>query len=657
MSFKSFALKPTFALAPISAALLSVAFSHATFAAEEKVETVLVSATRSEGPAMPVATQIKVIDAEQIRLSGATTITEVLRTQAGIQIQDLDGSGGSSVTVAMRGFSANAANNTLVLVDGRKLNNPSLAAPALNTIAIKDIERVEIVQGSAGVLYGDQAVGGVINIITHKAKAGELNGTVSVESGNYDSNNYTASLSQGFANGLSYNLSAQKRESDNYRENNQTDVKNVLGKIAYDFDAGYVFVEKQKIEDELGLPGNLLLADAIKNPRHSKTPNDFSNQDTDIGRIGGEIKFLQNWALLAEYSDRDETGDAFYDDYDKSNGYYPNTRSYEMDVKNFTPRFVGNFATANGNAVVTFGYDQVDADYSTKDGYTDITQKQQDIYAQIIYPVVKDVTVNAGMRHASVDDKNRALSNKHSDSVNIGEFGINYQIDSNWRVFGRLADGFRFANADENGYVEPGVDFLKVQTSKSQELGLGWAGEDASVKYSLFHMVANNEIMYDPLVGTYGANINLPESERQGLLFDGDVQLNEFIGLHGNYTYTDTELTSGDFKGKDVPYVAKNTGNVGVVFTFIKNIHVSVDANYVGSRYLVGDNANAEAKVDPVTLFNLNILWDIDKLELGVRIKNLTGEKYADYEGTSYSGTYLYPQPKQTLSAHVAYRF
>lgn len=651
MSFKSFALTP------LSIALLSVAFTHSAMAADEKVETVVVSATRSAGPAMPVATQIKIIDAEQIRLSGATTITEVLRTQAGIQIQDLDGSGGRNVTVAMRGFSANASSNTLVLVDGRKLNNPSLAGPALNTVAIKDIERIEIVQGSAGVLYGDQAVGGVINVITHKAKAGELNGVVSVESGRYDLKNYTASLSQGFANGLSYNLSAQKRETDNYRENNRSEVTNLLGKIGYDFEAGNVFIEKQKIEDDLGLPGTLTAKDAAKNPRHTNTPRDYAKQDTDLDRIGGHVKFLENWSLLAEYSDRDETGSYLYDDYDKTDGFYPYATAYEMRVKNITPRLVGSFPTANGNAVLTVGYDQVDADYATEDGFTDISQKQQDTYAQIIYPVTKALTLNAGVRHASVDDKNHALSNKHSDSLNIGEFGIHYQIDSNWRVFGRYADGFRFANADENGYVAPGIDFLETQTSKSEELGLAWSAESASVKYSLFHMVIDNEIMYDPLSGSYGANINLPESERQGLLFDGDVQLNEYIGLHGNYTYTDAELTSGHFKDKSVPFVAKNSANLGVIFTFAKNINVSIDANYIGSRYLVGDNANNQPKVDPVTLFNVSVVWDIKSLELGLRIKNLTGEKYSDYQGTSWKGVYLYPQSRQFYSAHVTYHF
>jgi iron complex outermembrane recepter protein len=208
---------PSFTLASLSAAIIALTSTQVIAADkkadDKKLETVYVSATRSETAQMPVATQIKIISAEEIRVSGAKLLSEVLRTQAGIQLTDSDGSGARNVTASMRGLSG--ANNVLVLVDGRKLNNPSLAAPALNTVALKDVERIEIVQGSAGVLYGDQAVGGVINIITRRATAGEVDGTVSASAGSDNLEDYTASLRQGFENGLSYSLSGQKRNADN----------------------------------------------------------------------------------------------------------------------------------------------------------------------------------------------------------------------------------------------------------------------------------------------------------------------------------------------------------------------------------------------------------------------------------------------------------
>lgn len=368
MSTKSFALNGISAMLLATTTTAAIALSQAAIADDEKTETVYISATRSEGPQMPVATQITVIDSEQIRISGATTITEVLRSQAGIQISDVDGSGSRNVTASMHGLSG--TNNVLVLVDGRKLNNPTLASPALNTVAIKDIERIEIIQGSAGVLYGDQAVGGVINVITHRAKTGEIDGAVTVEAGSDNLENYTASIRQGFENGLSYSVSAQKRNADNFRDNNQSASTNVLGNIGYNFGSGKVFIEQQRIEDDLHLAGNLFDVEAEVNRRQTKTPNDYSNQDTDLTRVGGDVDITENWKLLGEYADRDENGYDFSDDYYNpfsSKDYFPYVRQYNMRVKNITPRVVGNIATAKGNAIVTLGYDGADTDYSTKD--------------------------------------------------------------------------------------------------------------------------------------------------------------------------------------------------------------------------------------------------------------------------------------------------
>jgi len=657
----------TFSLTSLSAAILAASLANTTAAADEKIETVYVSATRVEGPQMPVATQIKVVTAEEIRESGATTIAEVLKSQAGIQIQDLDGSGGRNVSVSMRGFSATSVSNTLVLVDGRKLNNPTMAGPALNTIAIKDIERIEIVQGSAGVLFGDQAVGGVINVITRQAKNGEIHGGVSAERGTGNLENYTAHVNQGFDNGLHYSLSAQKRNADNYRDNNQTVSTNVLGNLGFDFENGKVFVEHQKVSDDLRLPGSISEYDIAIDRRMTYSPNDYSNQDSDLTRVGGEVGFAKGWTLVADYADRDETGHYFYDDYYLANGYNPYAAAYRMQVKNIAPRVVGNITTESGNAVVTIGYDKTDSEYATKDGYTDIAQDVDGIYGQVIYPVTKKVNVTAGARHAEVDDTNYAaydanynlVTNSRSISLNATEVGVNYQATSAWQVFARIADGFRFAKSDENGFTVPGIDFLKEQTSTSKEAGVAWQEDSASVKYSIYQMDIDNEISYDAIIfnpngyQNRGANINLPKSERKGFMFDGDVVLSEQISLRGNYTYTDSELLAGNYKGKEVPFVAKHTANIGVVFKFVESLTTVIDANYIGNRYHTDDYTNSAKKVAAVTVFDFNLLWNLNALELGFRVKNITNEKYADY--SSIYGQY--PQPERSYSGHISYSF
>ncbi|MFT7491791.1 MAG: iron complex outermembrane receptor protein, partial [Pseudohongiellaceae bacterium] len=129
--------------------------------AEDDVTQIIISATGSEESEVLAPVSLSVITQKDIQLSGANTLTEVLRRQASIQIKDSIGDG-SRASVSLRGFGANSANNVMIVVDGRKLNNPSQEAPLLTSVSLKDIERIEIIQGSGGVLYGDQAVGGVI---------------------------------------------------------------------------------------------------------------------------------------------------------------------------------------------------------------------------------------------------------------------------------------------------------------------------------------------------------------------------------------------------------------------------------------------------------------------------------------------------------------
>ncbi|HSC67955.1 MAG TPA: TonB-dependent receptor [Cellvibrio sp.] len=641
---QSFTKLTGFLVTSLSAAIMSAS----AFAATPKLDTVYVSATRSETATMPVATQIKVITAEEIRVTGAKLLSEVLRTQAGIQLTDSDGSGARNVTVSMRGLSG--ANNVLVLVDGRKLNNPSLAAPALNTVALKDVERIEIVQGSAGVLYGDQAVGGVINVITRRAVTGEVDGSVSASAGSDNLEDYTASVRQGFENGLSYSVSAQKRNADNYRANNQNAYENVLGNLRYDFAKGFAFVEGQSIDDDLRYPGPISNAQAWIDPRVTYTPNDYGNQNTDLARVGGGFDITENWQLLAEYADRDEDSIAFYDDYNPANGFYPWLSESNMRVKNITPRVVGNIKTASGAAVVTLGYDGVEADYSTKDGFTNIAQDIDGFYGQVVYPLSTKLNLSAGLRHSSVSDENFASNTTHEDDLNAGELGLNYQIDEQWRVFARYADGFRFANADENGLVLPDVEFLEIQTSESYEIGAAWSGEKASVHYSLYDMTINDEIAFDSFAY---ANINLPDSERRGFIFEGQLQLSDELGVRANYTYTDAELSDGVNKGNAVPYVSEDTYNISINFMPIDALTFYLESTYLGSRYFNDDDANNLPKISPLQLFNLNVIWEYKNLELGGRIKNLTNERYAGLQ----SSRGQYPQPERNYEASISYRF
>ncbi|MCH8136107.1 MAG: TonB-dependent receptor, partial [Proteobacteria bacterium] len=128
-------------------------------------DTIIVSATRTEIPLDDAIVPVKVITRADIELSLATDLAELLRFEAGIDI-GRNGGPGQATSIFLRGTESN---HTLVLIDGVRINPGTLGGAAVQHIAPEMIERIEIVKGARSALYGTDAIGGVINIITRQA--------------------------------------------------------------------------------------------------------------------------------------------------------------------------------------------------------------------------------------------------------------------------------------------------------------------------------------------------------------------------------------------------------------------------------------------------------------------------------------------------------
>ncbi|HEX7790248.1 MAG TPA: TonB-dependent receptor plug domain-containing protein, partial [Afipia sp.] len=254
-----------------------------------------------------VGASTTVITSEDIARSPGQTIQDVLATIPGVQLQSLFGGvNGVNTTVDVRGFGAFASANTLVLINGRRLNDLDLAGVDLSTIPLQSIERIEVTKGNSGaVLYGDNAVGGVINIVT-KTGAGGKPIQMRVEGGvgsfNSSQGNVSVTTNHGPWSSAAF---ANAFKSDGYRVNNKTDQRNAVGEIRYTTPDFSAFLNLSGDDQHIGLPGGRLVGvragvnvnELASDRRGATTPFDFADKQ-GANATAGFTKSLWNGAEL-----------------------------------------------------------------------------------------------------------------------------------------------------------------------------------------------------------------------------------------------------------------------------------------------------------------------------------------------------------------------
>jgi len=218
-----------------------------------ELEEVVVTATRMDKTIRRIPRNVTVITAEDIEQAASNNVVDLLARESGINLRSFSGYDKGAV-LDIRGMGDTSASNVIILVDGVRLNPPDLAGPDLSGIPLNSIERIEIVRGAGSVVYGDGAVGGVINIITKKAKKRPKT-KVSGSFGSYETLDSRAS-SSGKIDKLAFNINAAYYNSSGYRDNGYYRKKDASGRVGYDF-AEHVTVSGSASYhgDSYGLPG------------------------------------------------------------------------------------------------------------------------------------------------------------------------------------------------------------------------------------------------------------------------------------------------------------------------------------------------------------------------------------------------------------------
>ncbi|MGI2121550.1 TonB-dependent receptor [Shewanella baltica] len=604
-----------------------------------KVDEHLVVIGRSDNTPLNIAANVNVIDAAAIEMSGATSVTEVLRGQSGIQISDNN----IGTSFAMRGFSASTAvNNTLILLDGRRLNNIDIAAPSLNAIPLNQVERIEILSGSAGVLYGDQAVGGVINIVTKSPE--NTGGSVQLSGGSFDTYEGRGDVSGAINKDWRYFFTGSYNQGDNYRKHNANETGSILGRIQYKTATDSFFVETSYYDNDRENPGSLTEKQFKDNPRYSGNDKQYSHEMTTAARTGYQHQLNQNWTLAADLDYSDTLVSSL------NWGQSRNTRSLLM----FSPKALANYSTRQGELNLVTGLDisRGKADFDTMARSN--VQQMQSAYLQATVPLSHTLSYVVGGRYARVTDE-LVDGNVYPNGMDLDEnahafeLGLNYRPTAEYRLYVRADDNFRFAKVDEQAYTSPGVLGLKPQTGRSYEAGWDWTLASQTLRVSLYRLDLEDEIVFDPSaekpeLGSFqGANVNADASRRYGASADWDWQVTQAMQLGLEYNYIDAEFTDGINDGKELSWVAKHTGRGYVSMDFAEHFQVFAEAIYTGNRFIEGDNANEGDKLASYVLGNLALNYNRDAWLASLRIDNLFDKDYVSagyYGGGIYNGYY-----------------
>ncbi len=673
--------------AAIAASLLGFYGSTAAWGQVKEQPEALVTASRL-GDGISGA-PVTVITAEQLRASPQRTIPDILALEAGIQTRDLFGAtAGARQTVDMRGFGATGVQNTLILLDGRRLNDIDNGPVDWASIPQDSIERIEIIRGNAGaVLYGNGAVGGVINIITRKPKPGTRRVRLG---GGIGSNEYYELSARGEdATGpLAVRIEASRIESDGYRTNNDLKQSSVLIDATRRTDQGEAYVQLSFDDQALGLPGGRLVdknqgINLLESARTgAATPRDRSEQNGIRAFAGLTRELSPGVELAADFGirvkDLETTTDFQHVD--------AVLRTYSL-----TPRLILEQTVLDRRTNATIGVDYFLSDYDQdrSNGLSAPANQRYDVKQQVIAVYGQgtvaitdrtDVTLGARSEWVSVDaglliNKAAPGGDFLSPAAALNEWGrktaftagIEHALLDPLTLFGRVGQSVRLPTVDERTSTISGAFDLQPQVSRDAESGFRVDAGPVFWQTSAYAMDIKHELHFNPEGqgcsggSCFGANNNYDRTRRYGIENSLAAQVTDTVSVRSGVAYTIAKFGPGPFDGNDIPLVADWTASGVVVWQIVPDLlRASATASFVGARRMENDERNFQPKLGSTTVFDVGLSGEWQGLAWSAQVNNLFDEDviaYAVASGGTLNRYNAYPLPGREFLVRASMEF
>lgn len=586
-------------LMPLAAALALTASAHAE---TTTLPEIVVTATRSSAvtPTRPTHT---VISRDDIARSQASSVSDILQQQAGINVT----SNGGPLTLQSVSLRGTASKQTLVLIDGVRVNDANNGAFDFSQLRPDDIERIEIVRGAYSSEYGSDAIGGVIQIFTRKSQKAE----VTLRGGSFGTQEYNAGASLGDAeNGLSVRggylstdgfsaTTASNPFGNPDRDGGLTKTGMLSGQAAFSdsisarfnssWKDGRIEFDQGITDQRMGVVGaevqqqvnqvwqQRLQLGWLRNDSNTLKSSKFQTERDSASWLH-DVQWAPDWKLVA--------GLDYYKEQAISTDFFSNSTLFDSQLKN-----TGIFITQYGSLGLFSG--------------------------------------NLSLR----SDDHESFGHHNTGSLNLAA-----QLSDSTKIFAAWGTAFRAPSANDLFYpgspffcwpFTPGVSCyagnpdLQPEESEQSELGTELRWGEQRLRVSAYHNRMNNMIATSAAFPYQTVNIN--SATLQGVELDFSGKLDRL-----NYGLNASQQSAKDDKGNWLPQRPKASLNLHAGYA----ISTSVNA---GAELLArSDSLSMGTELPGYTLINLYAGWSpLPALSLGARLENLGNKEYEVVSGYS----------------------
>lgn len=573
---------------------------------------------------------------------------------------------------------------TIPLVDGFSLRNPYRGSVSqIDDTNTNDIERIEIIKGTGSALYGSNAFGGVVNIITKEPPLEQEN-RVWVEAGDHDRLRAGASTAGTVTDtkigNIGYFFDTSRWDIGGYRDDSDDDRTSFSGKLVFHpSNDSKLWVRAEHLDRYVKTPGDLTTAEFNADDKQNPVANDSISLDSLTDSRANSASF--GYTLNTEHGEF-KTGLAYRNNKGFSFAGYTRPNNFEQEDMTFKAQYTHNFVSTQGAALanLTGGIDVIHGtnetvSFNEEAMLTLRDDEEVDLfvyapYAQLeVFPMDK-TKVTLGLRYEEIEyDVKDNLDSSNDATRKFSQLspklGMTYEVTDDHMFFAGFSQGFA-PPSDGALLSEDGTD-LAAERSKNYEIGMrgDFAQQNVSYDVGLYYLNISDWIVNESLGRGAFRAVNAGKVNFRGLEAAVKYAPVDWLSFASSYTYSRNKFQDFVDRGTD------NSGNIlsssprhhlnlRMTVTPVDKLSVELEMDAYSDYYTNNDNdLDPEGEYQQDGIYNLRANYDAGPVELWFNVLNLTDKKYATRVSYDSRGAEreISPGDGRTIYLGAAYNF